>query len=189
LADLEAIAYLGPDGSFTSQTARSWAADRGLPPERLIAYPSMAAVVKAVRTGDAAHGIVPVATAHGGPIAESHEAIAAGDVAIVETVERVCHYALLGRPGATVAALVEVVSHPMAFIDCDATLRRLAPAVTRTDAASTGAAAATVAAGSDYRLAAIAPAGAAALYALIILAERIEDDPANWTRWAVLRRM
>jgi prephenate dehydratase len=104
----------------------------------------------------------------------------------VERVERRCRYALLGVEGASLEEVTAVLSHPEAFADCAARLTGLVPRAEWRRTPSTGAAARRVAAEGSRAQAAIAPALAAEIYALTVLAAGLEDDPNNRTTWAII---
>jgi chorismate mutase/prephenate dehydratase len=80
----------------------------------------------------------------------------------------------------------QVVAHAQALAQCQGWLDRNLPGVAQLAVASNGHAAKMAA--EDAGLAAIAGQAAASLYGLQPIADRIEDDPSNRTRFAALGR-
>lgn len=85
---------------------------------------------------------------------------------------------------ADLASVTKVYSHAQSLGQCHEWLNRKLPAVPRVAVASNAEAARLAA--NELGAAAIAGEAAAALYALPILANNIEDDPNNTTRFVVL---
>lgn len=182
------VAYLGPEGTFTHETLELAAERFGWQDVTAVPYASQDAVAEAVAAAAVDLGIVAVATSLEGamPVAAS---IAALPLQVIEAIERVCHYQLLALPGARLDSVRIVLSNPKALADCRSNLRRLMAEHTEEATASTAAAVRRVAAGTAVDCAAVGTAAAGRLYGLTPLVEAIEDDPTNWTRWAIIRRL
>jgi prephenate dehydratase len=142
-------------------------------------------VVQAVLEHRAELGLLPIENSVVGSIAQNFDLIAESGLAIVGEVVSTVHHCLLGVPGASRAAVRRVLSHPVALAQCERFLRSLA-GVEVVAFYDTAGAAAEVARQGDRSLAAIAGALAAARYGLAILAERIEDEPHNQTRFLLV---
>ena len=145
--------------------------------------------VRALLAGDADYAVMPVANSLIGRIDESCSAIESvtdegADLVTVGEIEFPVNHCLMAPYGVTLDTVREVASHPAALAQCarlfeqNGNLRPVA-------AYDTAGAAADVAARRDITAAAIAPAGAAARYGLSILAENVQDDPCNSTRFAI----
>lgn len=94
---------------------------------------------------------------------------------------------LLGIPGATIDQIKEVESHPMALNQC---LDYLAdyPYIKRTESKDTALSAQVVAQKGKAKKACIASLSAAKMYGLEVLAEGIESNKMNYTRFFVISR-
>src|SRR5881397_3932317 len=144
-------------------------------------------VARAVLEGRADLGILPIENSLVGSIATNFDLIAESGLAIVGEVVTAVHHCLLAVPGASRASLTRVLSHPVALAQCERFLRGLS-GVEVVAFYDTAGAAAEVARRADASLGAVAGALAARRYGLAVLAERIEDEPHNQTRFLVVAR-
>src|SRR5947208_7561034 len=142
-------------------------------------------VAGAVLAGRAELGLLPIENSLVGSIATNFDLIAESGLAIVAEVVTAVHHCLLAVPGASRASLTRVLSHPVALAQCERFLRGLS-GVEVVAFYDTAGAAAEVARRGDRALAAIAGALAARRYGLTIMAERIEDEPHNQTRFLLV---
>ncbi len=132
-------------------------------------------------------GLLPIENSLVGSIATNFDLIAESGLTVVGEVVSAVHHCLLGLPGATRTALRRVLSHPVALAQCERFLREL-EGVEVVAFYDTAGAAAEVARRGERSLAAIAGALAARRYGLAILAERVEDEPHNQTRFLLVGR-
>ncbi|MFE7312654.1 prephenate dehydratase [Streptomyces sp. NPDC057555] len=104
--------YLGPAGTFTE------AALRTLPeaaPRELVPMVSVPAALDAVRAGDAAAALVPIENSVEGGVTTTLDELAAGEpLMIYREVLLPITFALLVRPGTTLADVKTVTGHPVA---------------------------------------------------------------------------
>ena len=145
-------------------------------------------VARAVREGRADLGILPIENSLVGSIATNFDLIAESGLAIVGEVVSAVHHCLLGVPGAKRGGLRRVLSHPVALAQCERFLGALGGEVEVMAFYDTAGAAAEVARRGDPSLAAIAGLLAAGRYGLAVLAERVEDEPHNQTRFLAVAR-
>lgn len=182
------VGYLGPEGTFTHESAEMAAEKLGWADATYVPYPTSIAAVEAAARGEVDVAVVADATSLSGPMAEVNAAIEAAGVRRLDQIQRVCHYHLLALPGSNVKGLTGIFAHAKATGDCRAHLERIAPGVPYLPTSSTGAGVREVAQQGRSDLAAVGTAAAGRLYGLAPLAENIEDDPDNWTRWTVVAR-
>jgi prephenate dehydratase len=137
----------------------------------------------AVKEGRAGQAMIPIENSLHGRVADIHFLLPESGLAIVGEHFLPIEPSLLGRAGHEIR---EVMSHPQALGQSRRWLRArgLRPVVH----ADTAAAAAAVAEMADWSVAAIAPAFAAELYGLDVLAQGIADEPHNMTRFLILAR-
>ncbi|MFW5973662.1 MAG: prephenate dehydratase, partial [Bacteroidota bacterium] len=110
------------------------------------------------------------------------------DLRIVGEVSIRIRHCLLAYPGVRLSDIRQVHSHPQAIGQCREWLRRHLPRVELTPAYDTAGAAARLAASQTRDTAAIASIRAGTEYGLDILAEGIESNPNNYTRFLALSR-
>ena len=179
------VAYLGPEGTNSHEALL----DAGLEAEH-VPLPTVAAAVAAVQEGAAARALVPIENSREGAVAATLDALVfdAPDVRIVgELVHRVS-YCLAAGESIAPRQIRTVHSHPQATGQCAAFLGSQLPAAIVVAAASTAGAVRAVARGEALPgpapHAALGTRHAATLYGAVVLAERIEDDAENATRFA-----
>jgi prephenate dehydratase len=176
------VGYLGPRGTFSEQ-----ALQLGAPTAQGVPLATVYEAVMAVQEGRVDRAVVPIENSLEGAVSATLDTLtgAADAVGIVgEAVLPVAH-ALLARSGVVEADVRVVTSHPQALAQCAGSLRHRVPGAEIVPAASTAQAAGRVAA-SGEPWAAIGPARAAGIYGLDVLAEGIEDEPGNETRFVWL---
>ncbi len=177
------VAYQGEPGAYSEQAAL-----RLYPGCTPAGRPAFADVFDALQQGDADRAVVPVENSLFGSVHAVYDLLRAHEAHIVaETALRIRH-CLMALPGVTVDDLREVRSHPQALGQCAPYLRahlRHAQAVPAHDTAG----AARVLRDEGLRhVAAIASCHAAEVYGLHVLAEGIEADEQNFTRFLALAR-
>ena len=187
-----ATAFLGPRGTFSEEAALLHAgragrveADGAEP--ALIAFASFPALTAAVETGLATDALLPIENSIEGAVGATLDLlIHETPLKIAAEVALPVRHFLVTAPGATLADLRIVTSHPQAFGQCRRFLERCLPEAEQVAALSTAAAVQAVAGGDDRARAAIGTARAAELYGGSILAHDIQDTRANLTRFVVL---
>ena len=140
----------------------------------------------AISNGDAGLGMIPVENSVAGRVADIHHLMPDAGLHIVAEHFMPVRHQLLAPRGATLADIKTVESHVHALGQCRKIIRTLGirPIV----AADTAGSAREVAEAGDKSRAAIATRLAAEIYGLDILAENIEDEAHNTTRFIVLAR-
>ncbi len=182
-------AYLGPPG--TNSHAALVAS--GLPVEP-VELSSVPAVVAAVQDGSVERGLVPLENSREGAVAATLDALVfdAPDVVIVGELVHEVSYCLAGAEPIAPDEVRTVHSHPQAIGQCAAFLREQLPGAAIVAEPSTADAVRAVAEGGTLAgaepHAAIGTRHAARLYGATVLADGIEDDPENATRFAWLSR-
>jgi|YNPNPStandDraft_1061719.scaffolds.fasta_scaffold00353_14 chorismate mutase/prephenate dehydratase len=175
------VACLGPIGSFTHLAALSHFGKAA----RYIQHDSICGVFDEVEKGAAQWGVVPVENSSEGSVKPTLERLISTPLKIrAEVFSRISHH-LLSR-SETVGEIRRVYSHPLALAQCRHWLRENLPGRLLVEVGSTAAAAEQVL--KDDRGAAIGSTLAARTYGLKVLAEGIEDNPSNSTRFIVVGR-
>jgi prephenate dehydratase len=158
------------------------------------AYPDHAAVpcatfedaFAAIESGEADLGMIPVENSVAGRVADIHHLMPQSGLHIVAEWFLPVRHQLMAPKGAELAGIRSVESHVMALGQCRNIIRKLG--LKTIVAADTAGSAREVAERGDKTRAAIASRLAAQIYGLDILAEDVEDESHNTTRFLVLSR-
>jgi prephenate dehydratase len=176
------MAFQGETGAFGEA-----AAERVCPSAPRVGCPSFGSVFEAVELGRSTHGVLPIENAIAGTIHQTYDLLLEHELSIVGEVEVPVVHQLLAVPGASLAGIRRVYSHPQALAQCERFLRTLAD-VEIIASANTAAAAKRVAEEGRRDAAAIASARAAGAFGLAPLAAAIQDVEDNVTRFIVVGR-
>ena len=140
----------------------------------------------AVANGDAALAMIPIENSVAGRVADIHHLMPRSGLHIVAEWFLPVKHQLMAPKGATLDGIKTVESHVHALGQCRNIIRKLK--VKAIVAADTAGSAREVAERGDKSCAAIASRLAAEIYGLDILAEDVEDEAHNTTRFIVLAR-
>ena len=181
-------AYLGPPGT-NSHAALAASGLDGEP----VALPTVAGIVRAVQAGEVERGLVPIENSREGAVGATLDALVfdGPDVVIVGEVVHGVTYCLAAAEAIAPDEVRTVHSHPQALGQCAGFLSEQLPGAAIVAEPSTADAVRAVAEGGDLLAgaephAAIGTRHAARLYGATVLAEGIEDDPENTTRFGIL---
>ena len=177
------VGFLGPSGTYAEEALRASAPE----PVEEVPYPTVYETVMAVQNGAVERAVVPIENSLEGSVSATLDALAgeADRVRILAEVVRPIRHCLIARPGVGIGSVTRVVSHPQALAQCKRFLRERLPDAGTETAGSTAEAVRAVA-GSDEPLAALGTRLAAELYGCEVLAEGVEDERDNLTRFVWL---
>jgi len=172
------VAFLGPEYSYSHLAA----IHRFGQSVEFTSVGSIAAVFEEVNRGHSDFGLVPIENSTDGRIADTLDMFTRLPVRICGEVELGIRHTLLGK--CSRSDVKEVYSRPQALSQCRNWLAKHLPAARTVEVTSTSTAAQLAI--EKPGAAAIASLEAGVHYGLDILAERIEDNPANTTRFAII---
>lgn len=177
------IAYLGPPGTYTED-----ATERYDPAAERFPCPTISATAEAVRSGEADEGVAPIENSLEGAVNDTLDLLIREETLLVRREVLVpIRHCLLVKPGTREADIEAVYSHPQALGQCRHYLEETFPKARLVASLSTAASVEQMQA-SDAPAAAIASRRAANLYGAAVLAEDIQDQAGNTTRFVVLAR-
>jgi chorismate mutase/prephenate dehydratase len=173
------VAYLGPHGTFSEAAAfqRFGQAMQGLPAD------TIDGVFGAVESGAANYGLVPVENSTEGAIGRTLDLLLNSSLSICGEVLLQVHQCVLSNEN-DLSLIRKVYSHPQSFGQCQGWLNAHLPHAERITASS-NADAARLAAEESFS-AAVAGEQAAQHFKLKVLAQNIEDDTRNTTRFLLI---
>ena len=175
------IAFQGEPGANSHLACRE-----AYPDFEPMPCPTFEDAFAAVSSGDAALGMIPVENSIAGRVADIHHLMPNSGLHIVAEWFLPVKHQLMAPKGATLAGIKTVESHVHALGQCRNIIRKLK--IKAIVAADTAGSAREVAERGDKSCAAIASRLAAEIYGLDILAEDVEDEAHNTTRFIVLAR-
>ena len=156
------------------------------PGAEALACPTFEDALAAIASGEADLGMIPIENSVAGRVADIHHLLPQSGLFIVGEWFQPIHHQLMAPRGTKLADIKTVESHVHALGQCRRIIRKLGikPIV----AADTAGSAREIAERGDKTCAAIATRLAGEIYGLDILAENVEDEAHNTTRFIVLSR-
>ena len=172
------VALLGPEYSYSHVAGIS----RFGQSVEFVLVGTIPAVFEEVQRGHSEFGVVPIENSTDGRIADTLDMFTRTPMKVCGQIEMEIHHTLLGRcPRDQVA---EVYSKPQALSQCRNWLAKHLPGARTVEVTSTSTAAQLAL--EKPGAAAVASLQAGIHYGLDVLAERIEDNQSNLTRFAVI---
>lgn len=175
------IAYQGEPGANSHQVCV-----QHYPDWESVPCASFEDVFAAVEAGEADLAMIPIDNSIAGRVADIHHFLPASGLHIVAEHFLRIRFHLMAVPGATLGSISTVHSHVHALGQCRKIIRE--HGLRAIISGDTAGAAREVAEAADPSQAAISPPLAASIYGLEILAEDVEDEDHNTTRFVVLSR-
>jgi prephenate dehydratase len=173
------IAFQGELGSNSHEVCV-----RHFPDYEPAPYPSFEDAFDAISSGDCSLGAIPVENSIAGRVTDTHTLMPSSGLKIIGERFKPIHFQLMVNPGVKLEDVKTVSSMPIALGQCRRVLRRLK--VAEEAAGDTAGAARQLAERPDPTRAAVAPALAAEIYGLEIVARDIEDEHNNTTRFLIM---
>ncbi len=175
----QTIAFQGEPGAYSHQACRET-----YPGATALPCRTFEDAIQAVRSGTADLAMLPVENSTFGRVADIHHLLPGGGLHIIgEAFVRV-KIALLAVPGTPLENIRRAMSHPMLLGQCRGFLE--AHGIDRITGADTAGSARHVAEQAVPQTAALASALAGEIYGLEALADGIEDEGDNTTRFLVM---
>lgn len=175
------VAYQGVPGAYSEA-----AAAKAFPNCEAVPCEQFEAAFQAVELWLVDRAVLPIENSLGGSIHRNYDLLLRHRLHIVGEVQLDVHHCLLSLPGVKKEELKRVVSHPQALAQCEGALTKLG--VIREAVDDTAGAAQFIIQQGLRETGAVASSRAAEIYGLEILAEGIQDDVDNVTRFLMLAR-
>ena len=150
-------------------------------------FPSFRAVFEAVRDGECEFGLLPIENSTHGTVSEVYDLMSQFSFSVVKSIKLRVDHCLLAKKGTALSDIRRVVSHSQALGQCSEFLLSH-PEISAEPRTNTAMAAEEVAESAEGDIAAIASGACAELYGLESIAEGIQNDSHNYTRFICISR-
>lgn len=173
------ISFQGEPGAYSHQACR-----QARPGMEVVPCRTFEDAIEAVKLGEADLAMLPVENSTYGRVADIHALLPGSGLRIIDEAFVRVHVAMLALPGTPLADVKTVMSHTVLLGQVRGFLRehRLQALI----GADTAGSAKVVAERGDPSMGALASALAGEIYGLEVLADRIEDQSNNTTRFLVM---
>jgi prephenate dehydratase len=176
------VAFQGEAGAFSEAAAVQLYGDKIITVPR----PTFDATFRAITDGHADALLVPVENSLAGSVVRVYDLLLESELAITAETILPIEMNLIGCPGAALSEIRSVSSHPMALAQCERFFGQH-PSIKRLPAEDTAGSVRETLVRGDRTHAAIAGKYAADRYRGEIIAERIQDNAENFTRFVLLQ--
>ena len=177
------VGFQGEIGAYSEEALAAL-----YPDSQKVPFASFEAAFDAVTNGEVDRAVLPIENSLFGSVHQNYDLLLEHDLIILAEVQLRIRHQLMANVGTRIEDIVRVTSHPQALGQCRDFLRSRLPMAEIQSAYDTAGAAKLVASRGSTDEAAIASRAAAATYGLQILAEDIESNHANFTRFLALGR-
>ncbi len=178
---MRTIGYLGPEGTFSEQAAVNYDAEA-----HRVAYASIPQVTAAIESGEVDEAVVPIENSLQGAVTDVLDfLIRTKKTRITSELAIPVNNCLMVAEGTKPGDVELIYSHPQPLGQCRKYLAENFPQIELVASLSTAGAVEDMLA-SDQPAAAIGPRRAGEIYGAEIVAEGIQDNPSNFTRFVVL---
>jgi len=174
------VAFLGPEGTFTEQAAIKHFGHSAV----TVPMSAIDEVFREVEAGAVNYGVVPVENSTEGVVNHTLDNFMGSGLQICGEVELRIHHHLMISNVTKVDSISRIYSHSQSLAQCRKWLDGHYPGVERIAVNSNAEAAKRLQ--GEWNAAAIAGEMAADMYDLEVLAEKIEDQPDNSTRFLII---
>ena len=185
VADAASVSYLGPEGTYTEEASQLFfGMENDFYPQKTVAD-----AVQMMLRSETEFAVIPQENTIGGPVYNYVDELLSHDgVSIVGEVELPIRQALLVKEGTALADIIVVYSHAQGITQGAAWLKEHLPHAEVIEVSSTAEGARMVSEAAGNNCAAIASTGAAKVYGICVVAENIQQNEDNVTRFYVLSK-
>lgn len=180
---MKIVAIQGVEGAYHEAAARKYFKNEDK--VSILPCDQFRDVINALKKDSSLIGIMAIENTIAGSLLQNHELIRESDLVVIGEERLKISHCLAALPGETIHDLQEINSHPIALMQCGDFLDTL-PHIKVVEKGDTASSAANIARNQLKKTAAICSKYAAELYGLDVLAEGIETNKHNSTRFLLL---
>lgn len=176
-------AFIGENGDYSHKASLSYFGDD----VTSIPMKSYRDIFNACVSGSVEYGVIPVENSLSGSIHENFDLLQEYDLKIIGEVTIRIKHALIGHESADINTITQILASPPAFFQCKNFMDQY-PKVDPLPVKATASAVRQVKESGDATVAAIGSAMAADIFGMKVLEDSIEDNPRNFTRFAIIAK-
>ncbi len=180
---MTSLGYLGPKGTYTEIAAKECNGKV----DEYIAFDDIRSLFMAVKEKEVEKAIVPIENSLEGAVTLTLDLLVEIDLQITDEIIIPINHSLIANEKIELSEIKNVISHPQALAQCRSFLQNRLDDYNVNTASSTAEAVKQITK-LDQSWAAIANHKLAEFYPVEILAEGIQDNKNNWTRFVILGR-
>ncbi len=176
-------AFIGEYGAYSHKASLGYFGDEIKP----VPVQSFKDIFNAVQSGASQYGVIPLENSLSGSIHENYDLLQEYDLKIIGEITIRVKHALIAHENADKKNIKKILAPPPAFSQCKNYLDQY-PDMQIVPVTATSSAVRHVKESGDINAAAIGSTMAAKIFNMKILEESIEDNPRNYTRFAIISR-
>lgn len=176
-------AFVGENGAYSHKAALSYFGDD----ITFVPMESFRDIFDAIENGAVAYGVIPLENSLSGSIHENFDLLQEYDLKIIGDITIRIKHALITHEDADLKSITKILAPAPVFSECGNFLKQY-PNADLVPVKATSSAVRRVKESGDAASAAIGSAMAADIFDMVVRAESIEDNPRNYTRFAVIAR-
>jgi len=181
--DSNTSAFIGEYGAYSHKASLGYFGEEVKP----VPMKTFKDIFHAVQTGNSQYGVIPLENSLSGSIHENYDLLQEYDLKIIGEITLRVKHALIAHENISKEDINKILAPPPAFGQCKNYLDQY-PGIELIPVKATSSAVRHVKDSKDKHAAAIGSTMAANIFNMNILEESIEDNPRNYTRFAIIAK-
>ncbi|WP_300463884.1 3-deoxy-7-phosphoheptulonate synthase [Desulfobacula sp.] len=181
--DSKTAAFIGEYGAYSHKASLGYFGEEITP----VPMKTFKDIFHAVQSGNCQYGVIPLENSLSGSIHENFDLLQEYNLKIIGEITIRVQHALIAHGGVSKTDIKRILAPPPAFSQCKNYLDQY-PDIELVPVTATSSAVRQVKDSEDKYAAAIGSAMAASIFEMTILEESIEDNPRNYTRFAIIAK-
>lgn len=181
--DSKTAAFIGEYGAYSHKASLGYFGDEIKP----VPMKTFRDIFNSVREGNCQYGVIPLENSLSGSIHENYDLLQEYNLKIIGEITIRVKHTLIAHENVLKGEIKRILAPPPAFSQCRNYLDQY-PDIELIPVTATSSAVRQVKDSGDRQAAAIGSAMAAEIFGMNILEESIEDNPRNYTRFAIIAK-